>query len=96
MDIDNSRDDMDMTMNTVVSGRPSIVRPRCSSMRPRRESAVPRESGEGSKRTEYTIPLEESLKGEVPSANWLALQAVMNHSEGPTSPPPRTTSFSWA
>lgn len=89
MDIDNSQDDMDMTMNTAVSGRPSIARPRRSSTRPRRESVAPRESGEGPKRTEYTIPLEESLKGEVvPSANWLALQAVMNHSEGPTSPPP--------
>lgn len=89
MDIDDSQDDMDMTMNTAVSGRPSIAGPRRSSTRPRRESAAPRESGEGSKRTEYTIPLEESLKGEVvPSANWLALQAVVNHSEGPTSPPP--------
>ncbi|KIM34159.1 hypothetical protein M408DRAFT_60505, partial [Serendipita vermifera MAFF 305830] len=89
MDIDDSQVDMDMTMNTNVSGRPSLARPRRSSTRPpRRESTAPRETDANMSLTEYTVGLGVSLMPEKEaSAHWLALKAVMNHSEEPSSPP---------
>jgi hypothetical protein len=89
MDTDDSQADMDITMNTNVSGQLSIARPRRSSTRPRPSSSKLDDEKESKKVTEYTVTLEESLKGEVqPSANWLALKAVMNsHDDTPSSPP---------
>lgn len=89
MDIDNSQMDMDMTMNTNVSGRLSMARPRRSSTRPRRESTAPRETDANTSLTEFTVGLGVSLVPEKePSAQWLALKAaVSNHTEEPKSPP---------
>ncbi|PVG03274.1 hypothetical protein CPB86DRAFT_779615 [Serendipita vermifera] len=89
MDTDDSQADMDITMNTNVTGRLSMSRRR-SSTRPRPSSSnLDGDDKRNEKVTEYTVTLEESLKGEVqPSANWLALKAVMNsHDDTPSSPP---------
>lgn len=83
MDIDDSQEevDMDITTNMSVATRYSIGRPRRSSTRPpKRQSTARRESNvsEG-KPTEYTVGLEESLKGDVqPSESWLLLKAATN------------------
>ncbi|CAG7847425.1 SubName: Full=Uncharacterized protein {ECO:0000313/EMBL:CCA68185.1} [Serendipita indica DSM 11827] len=83
-----SQVDMDITMNTNVTGRLSLAKPRRSSTRPagRRSSTAPRPREEG-KPTEYTVVLEESLKGEFqPTATWLALKAVTNSADNRPMP----------
>ncbi|KAG8764869.1 hypothetical protein FRC16_008243, partial [Serendipita sp. 398] len=89
MDIADSQDDMDITLNTDVTNRLSLPRGRRSSTRvpSRRASSAPVQDEE--KPTEYTVTLEESLKkDEPPSATWLALRAITNgtsQKNGPVS-----------